>query len=73
MTKEAKIEIEEFDNGITARWEDVSGNVESQKSLAIKGDEARVIGKLIWADVNEILATQPTDKMIIKVQYVIPE
>ena len=50
MTKEAKIEIEEFDNGITARWEDVSGNVESQKSLAIKGDEARVIGKLILTE-----------------------
>ena len=73
MTKEAKIEIEEFDNGITARWEDVSGNVESQKSLAIKGDEARVIGKLIWEDIKGILATQPTDKMIIKIQYVIPE
>ena len=73
MIKEVKIEIEEFDNGITARWEDGKGDVEPKKSLATKGDEGRVIGKQIWSDVHEILTTQPTDKVIIKVQYVIPE
>jgi hypothetical protein len=73
MIKEAKIEIEQFDNGITARWEDADGNYDPTKSLAEKGKEAECIGKEIWGDVREILSTQPTDKVIIKVQYVIPE
>lgn len=73
MVKKAEIVVEEFDNGITTRWEDVDGIVDPSKSLAAKGNEAECIGKEIWGDVHEILATQPTDKVIIKIQYVIPE
>ena len=73
MIKKAEINIEQFDNGITARWSDVEGEVESQKTLAVKGDEARCIGRLVWGDLKEILSTNPTDNVTIKIQYVIPE
>lgn len=73
MIKKVKIEVEQFDNGITARWEDIDGAVDPEKSLGVKGNEAVCIGKQIWSDIHEILATQPTDKVIINIQYVIPE
>ena len=73
MTKKAEIVVEEFDNGITTRWNDGDNIAEPVKSLAAKGEEANCIGKQIWSDVHEIFATQPTDKVIIKIQYMIPE
>lgn len=72
MIKKATIEVEQFDNGITARWEDSDGNYNSNKSLASNGREAECIGKHLWADIKEILSN-PTDKVIVKIEYVIPE
>jgi len=72
MIRKARIKIEQFDNGITARWEDVEGNYNSNKSLASNGNEAECIGKHIWADLKEILSN-PTDKVIVNIEYVIPE
>ena len=73
MIKKAEIEVEEFENGITARWSDTDGAYDPTKSLAIKGNEAECIGECIWGDVREILSNTNTDKVIVKVQYVIPE
>lgn len=69
MIQKAEIVVEWFAQGITVRWEDVDGKVDSSKALAIHGTECGVIGKEIWDDVKEIFDHSLTDKVRIKLEY----
>ena len=69
MIQKAEMIIEKFDQGITVRWRDIDGNVESKKSLAPKGSEYKVLGDELWGDINDVLANTLTDKVIVNVEY----
>lgn len=69
MATKVKIEVERFDEGITTRWYDVSGEEASTKSLATNGREHAIIGQDIWTDVTEIMDKELTDKVVIRIEY----
>ena len=69
MLQKAEIIVEKFNEGITTRWNDLSGEEGSTKSLALNGNEADVIGQNVWADVFTILDKSGSDKVRIKLEY----
>ena len=69
MLQKAELIVEKFDEGITTRWNDMSGEEESAKSLALNGCEASIIGNSIWADVFTIFDKSGSDKVRIKLEY----
>ena len=69
MIKNAEIEIERFEEGITVRYHDAEGNDPSKKRLAVSGVEYRAIGEEIWVDVLERLNETNKDKVLIKLEY----
>lgn len=69
MIHKAEIIVEQFEQGITIRWNDVDGNVDPSKALAAKGSEELILGKEIWSDISEILDNSLTDRIRIKLEY----
>lgn len=68
MVHKAKIEIEQFDNGITVRYFDDSDNNQAKKTMAVNGREASAIGGMIWADVADVLSTAD-GKVVVSIGY----
>jgi hypothetical protein len=73
MVQKAEIIVEKFDEGITTRWHDLSGDLGTTKSLAKTGDEAQLIGEDIWADVFNMFDKLGTDKVRVKLEYEVVE
>ena len=73
MLQKAEIIVEKFDEGITTRWNDMSGEEESTKNLALNGRESMLIGMNVWNDVFTIFDKSGSDKIRIKLEYEVVE
>ena len=67
LPKKLKIEIERFQEGITARVSDIDGSNEVKKLAAI-GNERICVGSVLWPDVQDALDQTDTDKVVINLE-----
>ena len=63
----AIIEIEQFDNGISLKW-DAEGQ-EHEAIVAMDRDKEAAIGKMIWSDVINIMNADLTNTVRMIVEY----
>ena len=68
MVLKAKIEIEQFDNGVTMRYYDVEDVNQEKKTMAVNGREASSIGGMIWSDISDALSNAD-EKVIVHIEY----
>ena len=68
MVQKSEMLIEKFPNGITVRWNDVAGRVESEKALAVNGEEAKCIGDSVWDSVSDLLGQADNGKVEVVVE-----
>lgn len=54
--------VEKFPNGITVRWNGVTGKV-VDKALAIRGEEPKCLGDSVWDSVYDVLNQSGNDKV----------
>lgn len=73
MVQKAEIIVEKFDEGITTRWQDLSGEEESIKGLTTTGGEAALVGENIWGDIFTIFDKTGSDKVRVKLEYEVIE
>lgn len=69
MIKNVQLDIERFDEGVTIRWDDIDGNVDGTKSIAVNGEEAEGIGELIWDDVHDIFQATNHENLRMTIKY----
>ena len=69
MLKKAEIIIERFDEGITIRWSDSDGKIESRKSLCPNGAEMSFLGSEIWSDIVSIFDEKKSEKIKLTIEY----
>ena len=69
MLKKADIIIERFEEGITIRWNDPDGKMESRKSLCPNGAEMSFIGSEIWSDIISICDEKKNEKIKLSIEY----
>lgn len=64
----AIITIEQFDNGISLKWNDSEGH-EPEAIVALDRDKETAIGKMIWDDVKNMMDVTLTNMMRLKIEY----
>ena len=64
----AIIEIEEYDNGISLKWNDSEGH-DPKAIVALDRDKETAIGKMIWDDVKNMMDVTLTNMMRLKIEY----
>lgn len=65
----AELIVEQFDNGITVRWDGLTGEATPESRVALDGNEAEVIGKSIWEDIYEVFDKECTAKVKVTLEY----
>ena len=60
------ITIEQFDNGISIKYDDDEGNSTAIVSLDRTKEED--IGKLIWNDINDLMNAKLTSKVTMNIE-----
>lgn len=68
MVLKAKIEIEQFDNGVTMRYYDVEDVNQEKKTMAVNGREATSVGSIVWPDIAEVLSNAD-GKVVVHIEY----
>lgn len=63
----ATIKIEQFDNGISIKWE--SPDVDSQSEVALDYDKEKAIGKMIWDDIKNVMDTELCNEVEMSIEY----
>lgn len=63
----AIIEIEQFDNGISLKW-DAEGQ-EHEAIVAMDRDKEAAIGKMIWSDVINIMNADLVNTLRMRIEY----
>lgn len=64
-----KIEIEQFDNGITLKWEDGRNSVDNEHLVALEGDKYRTLGKMLLEDVKAIMDSKLCNIVVLNIEY----
>lgn len=64
----AKIIIEQFDNGISLKWESRE-TPDMQAVVALEYDKERALGKMIWEDVDAIMNRETCNKVELEIDY----
>jgi organic radical activating enzyme len=67
--KDVRITVEQFDNGITLRWKDLSGEYDSSANVVLKGGEPNAIGALIYEDIKQIMDSVPCNGVEVNICY----
>ena len=67
-----KINIEQFDNGITLKVEDMDGTVDPTAMVVLDRDIMEAIGKSVWDDVQHVMnaASENAVEIIIETKAV---
>ena len=67
-----KINIEQFDNGITLRCEDLDGLADPTAQVVLERDVFEAIGKEVWDDVQHVMnaASENVVEIIIETKAV---
>ena len=63
------IDIEQFDNGISIKWEDSEGHMDGL--VALDADKKYAIGNMIWADIKKAMDAALTNKVRMKIEYLV--
>ena len=63
----AIIEIKQFDNGISLKW-DAEGQ-EHEAIVAMDRDKEAAIGKMIWSDVINIMNADLVNTLRMRIEY----
>ena len=64
------IDIEQFDNGISIKWEDTEGH-DNEAIVALDADKESAIGKMIWDDIKTAMDVALTNKVRMKIEYLV--
>ena len=64
------IDIEQYDNGISLKWEDDEGN-DPQAIVALDRDKENAIGKMIWNDIKEAMDAALTSTVRMEIDYLV--
>lgn len=67
--KQVSLIVEVFDNGITTKWRDLSGDVEPSSSVAVEGGESQAIGDEIWSDIKAFMSNNDAKKVKAVITY----
>ena len=73
MERRAKIKIEQFDNGFSLHWEDLSGEADDSKRVVYKKDVKAVIGEEIMSDIKSIMDASLSDIVEMEIKYTTKE
>ena len=65
----AKIIIEQYDNGISIKWEELDQNIEPVALVALERDITRTIGEMVWEDIKNVMDTNFTNGAQISLEY----
>lgn len=63
----AKIKIERYDNGISLKWQ--SPDADDQSEVALDYDKEKVIGKMIWDDIKNVMNAALCDEVEMTIEY----
>jgi hypothetical protein len=69
MIQNAEMIVELFDNGITTKWKDLDGDIDSEHKVFLEGNEKVGIGSAIWGDVSNVMDFANTSKVKITIKY----
>ena len=64
----AKIIIEQFDNGISLKWEGCE-TPDMQAVVALDNDKEKELGKMIWEDVYALMNLETCNKVEMEIEY----
>ena len=63
------IDIEQFDNGITLKWDDTEHDTEAL--VALDKDKENAIGNMIWYDIKRAMDSAITNKVRMEFKYLV--
>ena len=63
------IDIEQFDNGISIKWEDSEGHMDGL--VALDKDKENAIGNMIWYDIKRAMGSALTNKVRMEINYLV--
>ena len=69
----ATITIEQYDNGITLKWEDAEGNEDPHNIVAPDRDITRAIGETIWDDIKNLMDRYSANVVKMAIDYLTEE
>ena len=64
------IDIEQFDNGISIKWDDTEGH-DNEAIVALDADKESAIGKMIWDDIKTAMDVALTNKVRMEIKYLV--
>ena len=64
------IDIEQFDNGISIKWDDTEGH-DYEAIVALDADKESAIGKMIWDDIKTAMDVALTNKVRMEIKYLV--
>lgn len=69
----ATIEIEQYDNGISIKWKDCKGGLDSQHVVALDADKESAIGKMIWSDIEHVMNLAIANKVKMEINFLVED
>lgn len=61
------ITVEQFDNGISLKWQ--SPDADDQSEVALDFDKEKAIGKMIWDDIKNVMNAALCDEVEMSIEY----
>lgn len=61
------IDIEQYDNGISIKW-DAEGQ-DPEAIVAMDRDKEAAIGKMIWSDIKNVMDATPANEVRMVIEY----
>ena len=68
-TKQVKMIVEKYDNGISIYWTDLNGEADDVKIVSLESTMERGIGNMILDDIKHILDNAVADKVELDIRY----
>ena len=65
----AEVIVERFENGISLKWRDCDGKVDSSSRVALRGKEAELIGDEVFGDIRQVMEDARTEKVRATITY----
>ena len=66
---QVKILIEQFDNGISLKWNDAEHDGDTKAIVALDREQSKAIGDIIWNDVLCVMNNDVTNKVNLTIEY----
>lgn len=69
----AIITIEQFDNGISLKWQDAEEEIDPKAVVALEREQTRVIGETLWEDVKALMDYKSANVVKMAIEYLTVE